>query len=46
MCRTPLDSIEYIEADLWGRVIRVVILLCDGCGWSERHTSEAVPISA
>jgi hypothetical protein len=38
-----LDQVDYLESDLWGRVIRVVITLCDNCGWSERSTSEAVP---
>ena len=45
-CRYPLDAVEYLEVDLWGRLTRVIIELCDGCGWSERTTSEAVPAPA
>ncbi len=38
-----LDQVDYLESDLWGRVIRVIVTFCEMCGWAERTTSEAVP---
>jgi C4-type Zn-finger protein len=43
-CRAPLDAVEYIEADLFGMEIRVIITFCDTCGWRERTTSKALPV--
>jgi C4-type Zn-finger protein len=44
----PIDRIEYLEEPLpgFGDVIRIILLLCDRCGWYERHTSQAVPVPA
>jgi hypothetical protein len=40
-----LDTIEYLEDNLLGYdTVRVVILWCTECGWSERSTSHAVPV--
>lgn len=47
----PLDTVEYLEEQLPGvdaaaEVIRVIIVYCDSCGWSESRRSKAVPVPA
>jgi hypothetical protein len=43
-----LDKVEYLEEPLagLGEVVMVTVVFCPTCGWSERHTSAAVPASA
>jgi hypothetical protein len=43
-CRADtLDRVEYVEADLFGEAVRVVIVFCETCGLSIRTESAALP---
>ena len=42
-----IDQVDYVEETLPGlgrQAIRVIITFCQACGWSDRTTSEAVPV--
>jgi hypothetical protein len=46
-CRSAeLEQVEYVEADLFGQLIRVIITYCNTCGNAETVSSKAVPAGA
>jgi hypothetical protein len=46
-CRSDeLEAVEYVEADLFGVLVRVIIVYCNTCGNAETISSKALPASA
>jgi hypothetical protein len=46
-CRSDdLDQVEYIEVDLFGTQLRVIITYCNTCGNAETVGSKALPAPA
>jgi hypothetical protein len=46
-CRSDdLDQVEYVETDLFGQTVRIIITFCRTCGNAETVSSKAVPAGA